>query len=1010
MAFVIQEIYDFTVSIWVELFFVFCFGVGFSVLQMTKFKASKRTSKSSKGKNAFKAVHAKATSDNAASAVAAWRAVKGKELAPIDTLKVVAQALLEAEPSSAATEILGHFSLHASHFADGKAATAVLEVVAQAGKEDVMEELFKSFTRQLCIPVTVHMNEVLLGGHASAGNEKKVAQLVAQMRERRQKVTVRGYALMVKGFLKNDMLDAAMAQIKEMRAHGLKVPPFAVSGLFRVARDSGRTAEVLQSVQQEVSMTMEALALVAEDCLKSQDLALAKSMEKIARDTKVQMNFTTYEALLKLHASAGDMHALELFQEVQQSFSYISDGLCVSLIVRCAEPKFLNFAEAVVAFVRSHSKMTIVMYSALMKVYSYANMYSQASDLYEQICADGLEPDNMMYGCLVNFSAACGRTALAKELSAKVPGCDIHHQMALIRAAGQEKDVNGAVSILENLKASGGQLDTVVYNAVLDVCSSAGNMKRARTLIVEMRQASLIDTVSYNTLLKGYCMQNDIREAKQVMVEMEQVGLPANEISYNCLINAAASMGDFNLAWASIETMERKGVCIDNYTVSTMMKALKNTQASKSAVSKVMALLDRHGLDVCGEEVLLNTVLEACIKHYEHWRLESILALVEAKKPGKLSVHTYATLIRASGILKRMQRCRQLWAEMTELYGLEPNEVALGCMLDALVNSGGVVEGVALLRKWQGRVRANTVLYSTLIKGFTNIRNTKGADEMWRELCANDLPLNTMVYNAIIDAHARVGNMDEVTALLKSMEVDGCKADDITYSMIAKGYCVTGNLDKALEIFHSLPSKPNPNTVVVYNTLLDGCVRHNRSDIADNMLENMQKWGIKPSNFTLGIIVKMWGRRRQIKKAFAAVHALPKQYGFVPNVPVQTCLLFACLRNDAVDEALEVYHGLRAAGHPTEAKLISALIGNCARTGKLEQAVSLVEEAYGLANGTKRVIQSGEELDSASLEQLLKALSQERLMQKIGAPLLQKMRTAKIPVSNRLLTMTVREV
>merc|ERR1719424_2387125 len=129
MAFVFQEIYDFIISIWVELFFVFCFGVGFSVLQMTKQKASKRTSKSLKGKGPFKAVHAKATSDNAASAVAAWRAVKGKESAPIDTLKVIVQALLEAEPSSVATEIMDHFNLHASHLADGKAATAVLEVV-----------------------------------------------------------------------------------------------------------------------------------------------------------------------------------------------------------------------------------------------------------------------------------------------------------------------------------------------------------------------------------------------------------------------------------------------------------------------------------------------------------------------------------------------------------------------------------------------------------------------------------------------------------------------------------------------------------------------------------------------------------------------------------------------------------------------------------------------------------------------------------------------------------------
>merc|ERR1719313_3242109 len=132
--------------------------------------------------------------------------------------------------------------------------------------------------------------------------------------------------------------------------------------------------------------------------------------------------------------------------------------------------------------------MTIVMYSALMKVYSYSNMHGKACDLYEQICTDGLEPDSMMYGCLMKFSAACGRTDLTRQLSEKVSGCDIHHQMALIRAAGQDKDVDKAFSILEQVKAYGVQLDTVVYNAVLDVCSSSGDMKRARALAEDMKK------------------------------------------------------------------------------------------------------------------------------------------------------------------------------------------------------------------------------------------------------------------------------------------------------------------------------------------------------------------------------------------------------------------------------------------------------------------------------------------------------------------------------------------
>merc|ERR1719502_1958671 len=113
--------------------------------------------------------------------------------------------------------------------------------------------------------------------------------------------------------------------------------------------------------------------------------------------------------------------------------------------------------------------------------------------------------------------------------------------------------------------------------------------------------------------------------------------------------------------------------------------------------------------------------------------------------------------------------------------------------------------------------------------------------------------------------------MAEVEVLVEDMQKNNCKPDDITWSMVAKGHCVNGDLEKALTVFNGLLADVNSNTVIVYNTILDGCVKHNRFDIADTLLTNMKKWGIEPSNFTLGIIVKMWGRRRQLSKALQAV-------------------------------------------------------------------------------------------------------------------------------------------
>merc|ERR1719323_1247357 len=210
-----------------------------------------------------------------------------------------------------------------------------------------------------------------------------------------------------------------------------------------------------------------------------------------------------------------------------------------------------------------------------------------------------------------------------------------------------------------------------------------------------------------------------------------------------------------------------------------------------------------------------------------------------------------------------MEQCWQFWQEMTDRRGMEPNAIVLGCMLDALVCNGCIEEAVKLFRTWQGCLQPNTVIYSTLIKGFANSHQAERAMAMWREMRGTGVKLNTVVYNAVIDAQARVGAMDGVSELVEAMEPDGCAPDCITYSTIVKGYCVKGDLEKAFEVFHGMQKNGMAGDSIIYNTVLDGCTRHSRMDLADQLLEDMEKYNITPSNFTLGILVKMYGRRRQ---------------------------------------------------------------------------------------------------------------------------------------------------
>mmetsp|Transcript_52524 Transcript_52524/g.96773 ORF Transcript_52524/g.96773 Transcript_52524/m.96773 type:complete len:1027 (+) Transcript_52524:134-3214(+) len=1005
----LNYIFGVRAPLWLELLFVVSFGLGFIFLRVELFRGRSKASAARKLAalqiQLRKTVAVEVAAGQMTAAIKAWNAVKARAPTQLETLKLIVQAISEVEPEALVKQIEEHVADHSEVLCNSQTAVAVLEVLSRTGQVTLMEELHRLFSERFQIPASAQIYEVLLSGYASVGDGKQVDRIMAEIRAAPVKASARGYSLTIRGFLKHGFLDAALEQMLEMQQADFDVPWIAITQLVRAACELGRGMEIFDSIENELPIPPEATVLLLEDCLKRGDLPQARHVERAAREQKGSspLLIGAYDALLKTCVLHSDLYALELFEEMQKLNMRISEGLCVGLLARCAETKFLRFAEEIAKVVRSRDGMTIAVYSALMKVYAYAGMHSKACDLYDQIVAEGLEPDAMMYGCLMKFAVECGRTDLSRQLFSKAPNLDIQNYMSLIKAAGRDKDIGQAFGVLQKLKESGVTPDVAAYSSVLDVCVSAGDLSRARELMDEMRHIGKLDTISYNTFLKGLCFMGNIRAAKELLSEMERMNMPPNDVSFNCLINASVSRGMWQEAWNTVDMMERSGVQVDNYTVSIMLKSLKKDKDSRD-VGRALALLDRSGLNVCSDEVLLNTVLETCIRHREYRRLENIINAF-SKSSIQPSVHIYGGLIKACSTLKRLDKCWEFWHIMVSDRGMDPNDVVLGCMLDALVCNKRTEEAVVLFKKWQPKVPANTIIYSTLIKGFANSRQASRAMDMWREMLDMKMPMNNMVYNAVIDAQARVGAMDDVGLLVKSMAPHGCTPDSITYSTIVKGYCFRGDLDKAFEVLRDMQQNQMATDSVIYNTLLDGCVRNNRMDLADTLLEDMERFRITPSNVTLGIMVKMYGRRKQLGKAFHVVEEIPKKHGFKANAQVKTCLMSACFYNHDVDLALKVFEELRDSDQGADWKIYASMISGTLRHGRLEQAVAVVEDAYGLNPGAKTAALSpGQGLETESLEQVLRAIEERGQMESMGVPLIRRLRAARIPICGKLLS------
>jgi pentatricopeptide repeat protein len=397
--------------------------------------------------------------------------------------------------------------------------------------------------------------------------------------------------------------------------------------------------------------------------------------------------------------------------------------------------------------------------------------------------------------------------------------------------------------------------------------------------------------------------------------------------------------------------MQAANVTPNAVTCSILLKALTEHSHAQD-VADTMELLKQT--DEPMDEVLFSSVIEACIRTR---RLDLLSEMMRkyANQGGLLALTapTYGSMIKAYGQAHDVERLWELWNEMTER-GVRPTAITLGCMVDALVKNSAVESAWQLVHKLLEdedlSTLVNTVIYSTVLKGFAMAKQVSKVFEVYAEMRSRGVQCNTISYNTMLDACARCSSMDRVSQILEDMKTSAVEPDIITYSTIVKGYCQAGDVDRAFQVLEEMKhdAKFAPDEIL-YNSLLDGCAKQHRVDEALRLLEDMTSSGTAPSNYTLSILVKLMGRSRRLNQAFSLIEDLCTTHGFRPNIQVYTCLIQACIHNRQVDRSLQLHDTMiEEAGCQPDEKLYTVLGRGCLQAGLLAKAAKVVRAAYQL--------------------------------------------------------------
>merc|ERR1719409_1771 len=334
--------------------------------------------------------------------------------------------------------------------------------------------------------------------------------------------------------------------------------------------------------------------------------------------------------------------------------------------------------------------------SAFIRFYTETEQCEKACDVFEhhvQPLGESGSQKRLMLDARVErglMSAAlqCGRTSLVQCLF-DTSRADVAKHIVMIRKCASENNLPGAMSIFNSLKAGGVEMNSIIYNTVLDACVKCRDLKAAEDWMRQIEEAGFADVVSFNTLIKAHLMQGNFVKARGIVDDMKKAGLQPNRVTYNELLNAAVvQCSRRSDIWELVKEMNDAEVPPNQVTCSILLKSL-NAKSAETDILLTMDLID--SIDEPMDEILLSSVVEACVRIGKPDLLAKKLQQLEGKEKILLNgSHTCGSLIKAYGHAKDLEGVWRCWKEMRNRL-VKPTSITLGCMIEAVVNNGDTV-------------------------------------------------------------------------------------------------------------------------------------------------------------------------------------------------------------------------------------------------------------------------------------------------------------------------------
>lgn len=295
----------------------------------------------------------------------------------------------------------------------------------------------------------------------------------------------------------------------------------------------------------------------------------------------------------------------------------------------------------------------------------------------------------------------------------------------------------------------------------------------------------------------------------------------------------------------------------DNFTITSVLKALTSLFADTKLAKEVHCFALRHELDSD------NFVVNALVKYY--LRCDDLMsARTLFDRMSYRDIVSWNSMISGYSQGGFFDDCKGLYREMLGLEGLKPDGVTILSVLQACAQSKDLLLGI----------------------------------QVHQFIIESEVEMDLSVCNAIIGLYAKCGSLDYAQQLFDDMS----EKDEITFGTIISGYMVHGFAVKAMDIFREMK---NP-MLSTWNAVISGLVQNNQHEGIFELVRKMQASGFKPNSVTISSILPTVSYFSNLKLG-KEIHGYAIKNSYDDNVYVATGIVNTYAKSGFLHGAQRVF-------------------------------------------------------------------------------------------------------